>query len=142
MPDFAMEPKERAPFQLEVRIGIKDLSYTSEFGLQELLEKSEDILAAEEVVHEKILMRQFFERLAKGEGKVAYGMKDIIRLTKMGAVETILISESISESDIEMLEEEANQVGTAVEIISTETREGVQLKDMGGVGALLRYAAE
>ena len=34
-------------------IGNKDLSYTEEFGLQELLDKSEDLLAEEEVAIEK-----------------------------------------------------------------------------------------
>ncbi len=123
-------------------LGIKDLSYTSEFGLQELLEKSEDILSAEEVVKEKALMREFLERLATGEGKVGYGYNDIIRLTKMGAVEIILVSESIPEADLDTIEEEAAKVGSTVELISVETREGVQLKDLGGVGALLRYPAE
>lgn len=123
-------------------IGIKDLSYTGDFGLQELLEKSQDILSEEEVVKEKKLMNQFLERLATGEGKVAYGYEDVKRLTKMGAVDLILISEDIDEARLDELEAEADLVGSNVEIISVETREGVQLKDMGGVGALLRYAAE
>ena len=123
-------------------IAIKDLSYTSEFGLHELLEKSEDILSEEEVVKEKQIMQQFFERIAKDTGTVAYGYDDVKRLTEMGAVETILVSESMEEQRIEELENAAEQVGTTVEIISVETREGVQLRDMGQVGALLRYAAE
>ncbi|MCF7799156.1 peptide chain release factor aRF-1 [Candidatus Woesearchaeota archaeon] len=123
-------------------IGIKDLSYTGEFGLQELLEKSEDILADEEVMQEKIIMRTFFEKLATQTDKVAYGFDDVLRLTNMGAVETIVVSEALDEKNIDEIEEAAELVGTTVEVISTETREGVQLKDMGKVGAILRYAAE
>jgi peptide chain release factor subunit 1 len=123
-------------------IGIKDLSYTGDFGLQELLEKSEDILAEEDVVHEKTLMRKFFEMLSMQPEKIAYGYDDVMRLTNTGAVDTILVSEAVDDKAIEALEEAAEVMGTTVEIISTETREGVQLRDMGKVGAILRYAAE
>ena len=39
-------------------------------------------------------------------------------------------------------EEKAKELGSEVSIISTDTREGVQLKDMGGVAAILRYEVE
>ena len=123
-------------------IAVKDLSYTGEFGLQELLEKSEDVLSSEEVVKEKQLMQRFFETLAKEQEKAAYGLSDVKRLTTMGAVDIILVSESIDEEIIDELEELANNVGSTVELISNETREGAQLKDMGGVAAILRYPAE
>jgi len=38
-----------------------------------------------------------------------------------------------------VLEEQARNTGANVEIISTETREGVQFKELGGVGAILRF---
>ena len=123
-------------------IGIKDLSYTGEFGLQELLAKSEDILASEEVVKEKLIMQKFFETLAREQEKAAYGLNDVLRLTKQGAVDTILLSEIVDEETLDMFEAEANLVGSTIEVISTETREGSQLKDMGGIAALLRYPAE
>ncbi|MGM5479890.1 MAG: peptide chain release factor aRF-1 [Nanobdellota archaeon] len=123
-------------------VAIKDLSYTSEFGLHELLEKSEDILAEEEVVHEKQLMQEFFETLAKNPGKVSYGLEDVKKLTEMGAVDTLLVCEEIDEKTIEEIEKMADDVGTKVEIISTETREGIQLRDMGRVAALLRYEVQ
>ena len=120
-------------------IGIKDLSYTDEFGLQELLEKSQDILAEESVMEEKKLMQKFFEKLSKNSGTVTYGLEDCKRLTEMGAVETLLISETAPEEIIEELIEQAEQFSTEVEIISTETREGNQLRDMGKYAAILRY---
>jgi len=123
-------------------IGIKDLSYTGEFGLQELLEKSEDILSNEEVIKEKQLMQKFFEILATEEKKGSYGLADVMRLTQTGAVDIILVSESVDEKVLDDLEEAAKLVGSTVEVISVETREGAQLKDMGGVAAILRYATE
>ncbi|MDP7505863.1 MAG: LAGLIDADG family homing endonuclease [Candidatus Woesearchaeota archaeon] len=120
-------------------IAIKDLSYTGEFGLQELLDKSGDVLAKEEVMDEKNIMTKFFETLSKKPGMVSYGKKEVMEQLKNGTVETLLLSEELDETEIEQFEEEAKAVGTEVKIISTETREGAQLRDMSMVGAILRY---
>ena len=120
-------------------IGIKDLSYTEEFGLQELVDKSEDLLAKEEIVDEKKVMGQFFEKLAKDPETVTYGEKETKKALNMGAVDVLLLSESLSDALIDEFEELAKQFSTQVKIISTETREGVQLRDLGGVAAVLRY---
>ncbi|MFP4567771.1 MAG: peptide chain release factor aRF-1 [Candidatus Woesearchaeota archaeon] len=120
-------------------IGIKDLSYTDSFGIQELLEKSQDILSEESVMEEKKVMQQFFEKLSKNSGTVTYGSADCRRLLEMGAVEILLLSDVLDEKIIDELIEIAEQFSSNVEIISTETREGHQLKDMGGYAAILRY---
>jgi len=120
-------------------IAIKDLSYTGDFGMEELLEKSEDVLASEEVAKEKQIMKVFFDKLAKQPGLVGYGEEDVMKKIKMGAVKKVLISEDLDDEKIEEFEEEAKKVGSEIEIISTETREGVQLKEMGKVAAILRY---
>lgn len=78
-------------------IGSKDLSYTGEFGLQELLEKSEDLLAAEEVSEEKNIMQKFFHELSKDTGLAAYGKDDVMTAIGYGAVETVLISDAVTE---------------------------------------------
>lgn len=123
-------------------IAIKDLSYTGEFGLQELLQRCEDVLANEDVAKEKKIMQEFFQLLSTNSGKVAYGRGDCMEKLKIGAVETMLISESVDDKDIEEFEKEAEPLGTKVEIISTDTREGTQLKEMGKYAAILRYSVE
>lgn len=120
-------------------IGTKDLSYTEEFGLQELLEKSEDILAAEEVSQEKQIVSKFLTLLATKPGMVSYGKAQVMEVLKMGVVDILLLSESLDDSEIEEFEKEAEKVGSSVRIISEETREGVQLRDLGKVAAILRY---
>ncbi|NQU97846.1 peptide chain release factor aRF-1 [Candidatus Woesearchaeota archaeon] len=123
-------------------IALKDLSYTGEFGLQELLDKSDDILAEEDVVEEKKIMQKFFNLLAKEAGKVNYGKDDVMNDLKMGTVETVLISEEVDDAIIEEFEKEAENMNSEVVIISTDTREGVQLRDMGKVAAILRYEVQ
>jgi len=120
-------------------IAIKDLSYTEEFGLQELLEKSADVLANEEVTEEKQIMQKFFETLSKKPRMVSYGEKEVIENLNMGVVDVLLISEDFDENKVPELEEIALKYGTNVKIISTETREGVQLRDIGKIAAILRY---
>lgn len=120
-------------------IGMKDLSYTGEFGLEELVEKSEDLLAEAEVMVEKKLMQRFLDLLGKAPGMVTYGKTDVIEKIKMGAVEVVMVSEAQGDAVIDELERLAEPLGTEVRVLSTETREGAQLRDMGGIVAILRY---
>jgi peptide chain release factor subunit 1 len=120
-------------------IAVKDLSYTGDFGLQELLEKSQDVLAEEEVAKEKMLMQKFFNLLATKAEMVSYGKQHVMQCLMMGAVETLILSETIDEKAMDEMDVEAKKYGTSTEVVSTETREGVQLKEMGGIAAILRY---
>jgi peptide chain release factor subunit 1 len=123
-------------------IGTKDLSYTGDFGLQELLDRSQDLLAEEEVAKEKKAVAHLFEVLRDHPKKVAYGEKETLKALDMNAVDTLYISEIIPEDKIYEWEEKAEVGGATVKIISTETREGVQLKDLGGIAAILRFEIE
>ncbi|MBI3027101.1 helix-turn-helix domain-containing protein [Candidatus Woesearchaeota archaeon] len=120
-------------------IAIKDLSYTGEFGLEELLEKSHDVLAQEDVIEEKKIVGKFFEMLATKQNMVAYGESDVMKKLKMGVVDILILSEDLPDEKIEEFEATSKPVGTEIRIISTQTREGVQLRDLGKVAAILRY---
>ncbi|HME87220.1 MAG TPA: peptide chain release factor aRF-1, partial [Candidatus Nanoarchaeia archaeon] len=120
-------------------LGYKPLSYSDEFGIQELLDKASDLLGEAEVADEKKIMTRFFETLQKRERMVDYGLDSVRKKLEMGAVEVVLISEALDDKIAEELEELAKQFGTEVKIISTDTREGVQLREIGKVAAILRY---
>lgn len=119
-------------------IAVKDLSYTDEFGLQELLQKCEDVLQNEEVMEEKKIMAEFFERLSKS-GLAAYGEKHVMDAIQMGAADRVLVSEALDEPKIEEFEVQAAKFGSKIVLISTETREGAQLRELGKVAAILRF---
>ncbi|MBW3012723.1 hypothetical protein KY325_00095 [Candidatus Woesearchaeota archaeon] len=123
-------------------IAVRDVSYTDEFGLQELLQKSEDVLASEEVAGEKKIVNQFLTMLATEVKKVAYGLQQVKDALELGAVDVLLISEALPDEETEALEKKAEEFNTEVKMISTDTREGVQLKEIGMVGAILRYPIE
>jgi len=120
-------------------LGLKDLGYTGEFGLNELVDKSQDLLVKEAITKEKQVVQKFLELLAKNPQKAAYGLKEVKKALELGAVEILLLSDSLEEDIMEQLEEIAENMGTEIEIISIETREGIQLKDLGGIAAILRY---
>ncbi len=123
-------------------VAIKDLSYTGEYGLHELVDKCEDVLANEDIADEKNIMNDFLTRMAKEPAKVSYGKDQVMELLKQGAVDTLILSEELDEKIMEEFEEESKNVGTDIKIVSTETREGVQLKNIGMVGAILRFEVE
>jgi peptide chain release factor subunit 1 len=120
-------------------ISIQDIGHTGEVALNELVEKSEKILEAEEVMGEKKLVFEFLNHLGKDDGLAVYGKADVLKVLEMGAVDILLISEELDEGDIESFREKAKDYGTLVELISDETKEGQQLLQLGGFGAILRY---
>jgi len=121
-------------------MGIKDLTYTGESGLHDLVDKSRDLLLQEHITHEKEVMEKFLETLGKDTEKAAYGKAQVDKALEYGAVHILLLSDSLSDEEIESYEEKALAIDAVVEVISTETREGVQLRDLGKIGALLRFA--
>lgn len=159
-----------------------DTSYTGEFGIREVIDKSMEVLTEMDIMREKKLMQRFLRELVSEDGLASYGESEIRENLEMGAVELLLISEDLKASRItykcpscnytyqktakslKEAEEEscpkcnerakiidtkdltddlidmAEEVGSEVEIISTETEEGVQLlKAFGGIAAILRY---
>ncbi len=118
-------------------VSMQDLSYTGEFGLHELLDKSHEALAQEDIIKEKKIMQEFFEILAKTSEKIAYGETDARKAIELGAADRVLISED--HPTLEAIYELAAKTGAVVIIISLETQEGKQLKELGGIAAILRY---
>jgi peptide subunit release factor 1 (eRF1) len=159
-------------------LGVKSTGYTDEYGLQELVERSDDLMKEAAVVKEREIMQQFYSGLQK-DGNVVYGYHETVKALEMGAVETLLISEGFEwvhaklrcecgnevEKDlskrivenqvcpkckkkmkvedvkelVDAVTDKAKNLGTAVEFVSVNTREGLQFKELGGIGAFLRY---
>ncbi|MGO9386518.1 MAG: peptide chain release factor aRF-1 [Methanobacterium sp.] len=159
-----------------------DTSYTGEFGIREVMDKSMDILTEIDVMREKKLMQRFLHELIDEDGLASYGEAEVRRNLQVGAVEILLLSEDLKKKRLiyhcpscqgkirktiekEMESEEIScptcgekikteegrdliddfmdmveEVGSEIEIISTETEEGIQLiRAFGGIAAILRY---
>lgn len=159
-----------------------DTSYTGEFGIREVMEKSMEVLTEIDVVREKKLVQKFLVELIDEQGLASYGEAEVRHNLQMGAVEVLLLSEDLkskrasfecqacgrtlektikngvevddetcpdcnekmkSDESVDIIDDFVNlaeEVGSEVEIISTETEEGMQLlRAFGGIGAILRY---
>jgi len=171
--------EEYLHYQLKEKVlGVKDISYTGEYGLEELVQRSQDLLEKAAVVRERELLSKFFTELQK-DGNVVYGVENTLKAIEAGAVDLVLISEEFdwihaklkcqsgheTEVDLpkdqihnqkcekcgldlevqesrelsEVLAEKASEFGSKSQLVSTETREGKQFKELSGVGAFLRY---
>jgi len=159
-----------------------DTSYTGDFGIREVIDKSMDVLTEIDIMKEKKLVQRFLTELIDENGLASYGEAEVRQNLINGAVEVLLLSEDIkskrytfkcpscghveektikNETEVEDKPCEscgektksvssqdvigdfvklAEEVGSEVEIISTETEEGMQLlRAFGGFGAILRY---
>jgi peptide chain release factor subunit 1 len=119
-------------------IAIKDMTYTDESGIRELLDKSKDLLSEVQIVRQKTLVQRFLKELVN-EGNYAYG-NDVETALQAAAVDTLLLSEKLDAATLDKLYEMAKAVGTTVEVVSPDFEEGTQLwTTFGGKAAILRY---
>jgi len=120
-------------------IAVKDIGGTSMHGLQELVERCEDVLAEQEITKQKVILDQFFERLAKEPNKVAYGEAEVEDRLNRGAIDKLIISKTMSREKVKLLEKIAKESSAEIHIVTNETAQGVQFDNLGGVGGLLRF---
>lgn len=121
-------------------IAVKDIGNTDESGLEELVEISHDILSQQEIIKEKKLLEKFFETLGKNPEKAKYKLEDVRKALKYGAVSVLILSKKLDKKTALELKKEADNISAEVEIVSTETEEGEQFWNLGGIGAILRFA--
>lgn len=120
-------------------ITVQDIGHTGIVALEELVSKSSEVLANEEVIAEKNIVNSFLEHLGKNDGLASYGVSNVRDKLSNGLVKLLLVSEKLEMSVIDELMKIAQSFGTETVMVSTDTREGEQLMQLGGVGAILRY---
>lgn len=121
-------------------IGILDITYTSPFGLKELVDKSEELLSDDEIMTEKKIIQKFLETLGKDPNFVCYGLDNTKLALNMGAVDDlILIDEVLDSHTLEELSSLADTSRTRLHLVTERTPEGAQLKGLTGIGGILRY---
>ena len=76
-------------------IGRIDIGDASESGLNELVEKSEDLLAQQEITKEKDAVKEYFAALKESHGKATIGFPDTKKALEYGAAKKFIISVKI-----------------------------------------------
>jgi peptide chain release factor subunit 1 len=72
-----------------------DTSYVSEQGVEEAIEKSEDILRRIRYVEEKRIMQKFLREIGQDTGLATYGENEVRKYLNNGIVATLLLSEDL-----------------------------------------------
>jgi peptide chain release factor subunit 1 len=72
-----------------------DTSYVDEHGVEEVLEKSEDILRRIRYVEEKRIIQKFLREIGQDTGLATYGEDDVRRHLNNGIVDMLLLSEDL-----------------------------------------------
>lgn len=121
-------------------IAVRDIGDSELAGLKELVESCKDILAEQEVTKQKAILDEFFMMLGKQPEKVAYGEAEVEDRLNMGAVGKLILSKSLPREKIKKFEDLAKSSSVEIHIVTTETPEGVQFNNIGGIGGILRYA--
>jgi peptide chain release factor subunit 1 len=74
-------------------LGVVNTAYGGEYGLREMIEKSEDLISQSSVMREEKVLTVFFNELGKDSGLAIYGFYEVVEALREGSIETLLLSE-------------------------------------------------
>ena len=101
------------------------------------------------IAEETAVIEEILRRLGKAESDVTYGVKEVEKIARLGAIEKLALADIVlRESDDEkrLLIEEimtmVEQRGGTIIVISTEHEAGKKLLALGGIAALLRFSIQ
>jgi protein pelota len=143
---------ENAP-ELSASITTVDTSSVGDRGVHEVLKRGavEDVQQETRIAEESELIDELTARIAEG-AEVAYGPEQVAKAADYGAVERLLVlddrlraerrGEGGWDIDVDDVVETTEQKGGEVTVFSSEFDPGQQLRNLGGIAALLRYRLE
>ncbi|MFB6155199.1 MAG: mRNA surveillance protein pelota [Haloferacaceae archaeon] len=130
-----------------------DTSAVGDRGVHEVLKRGavSDVQEETRIAREAELIDELMENIASG-AKAAYGIEEVAKAADYGAVETLLVlDQRLREErqgrgdwdvDVNEVIETAEQKGGDVVVFSADFAPGEQLKNLGGIAAVLRYRLE
>ncbi len=138
---------------LPEKITTVDTSAVGDRGVHEVLKRGavDEVQKETRIAEESALIDDLTERIAEG-AKVAYGPEQVATAAEYGAIEQLVVlddrlrKERQGEGDwgidVDHVIETAEQKGGEVTVFSGEFAPGQQLRNLGGIAALLRYRLE
>jgi peptide chain release factor subunit 1 len=131
--------------RLEQRVegGTFPVEYASEQGLRQLVDRAEAELLDPERRAARDTVDEFYTALKENGDEVVYGRDVTEKALEYGAVETLLLADSLPLETVTELEEAAAAEGGETVVVSTDFQGGQRFDQaFGGVGALLRFSIE
>ncbi len=113
-------------------------------GIQEVLKRSETRKTVEEIssARDVQLVNRLLEEIGRDSGLGVYGLKDIESAVESGAVEKLLVCDSLflkNRDKIGYLMNAVKSTRGEAHLINLEGEAGSQLNSLGGAGAILRF---
>jgi protein pelota len=146
--DFVSYLRDNAGEMAKLLADVKSVNNGGVSGIYEALRSGVLLKAAHKmrVLEETEVMEEAMKRLGKGENNITYGLDDVERAVQVGAIETLILADSlIRESDdeqrlrIEKIMQEVEHRAGNLTVVSTEHEAGSKLLALGGIAALLRF---
>ena len=146
--DFASYLSEEAKELSKSVVDVKSVNNGGTAGINEALRSGVLLKASHKlrVVDEAETMEEVMKRLGKGEGTVTYGLAAVENAANMGAIEKLIVADSILRDaeregrlGLEVLMHDVEKRNASVTVISTEHEAGAKLVSLGGIAALLRF---
>ena len=83
-------------------IKLVDISYGGENGFNQAIELSTDALKSVKFIHEKKVIGNFFDEIAKDTGKYVFGVKDTLEAMENGSIDILIIYENCEYTRLEL----------------------------------------
>ena len=146
--DFVSYVRDKAEDVAKAIVDVKSVNSAGAAGIQEALRSG--VLAKTlkniRIADETKLVEEVLFRLGKNNTDVAYGREAVAQAVEYGAVERLLVADTmLRESsdqerlDLEKVMRNVETKSGQVTVISTEHEAGAKLQSLGGIAALLRF---
>jgi len=126
------------------RIYLDSTSSATRAGLNELLRRDiiTQVIRDYEISEAQRIYEKFMEELSKGSRLIAYGMEEIKKATAYSAISAVLVIEDLlgGEEEVSNILDEIEKRKGKVYIIPKDSPVYYQVKNMGGIIALLRFS--
>eukprot|EP00960_Hanusia_phi_P040622 754568-Hanusia_phi.AAC.2 len=74
---------------------VVDVSYGGENGFNQAIELSSEVLSNVKFLQEKKVIKKYFDEIAQDTGKICFGVDDTLKCLEAGAIETLIVWESL-----------------------------------------------
>jgi protein pelota len=149
--DFVQFVKNEASDVAKSVVDVKSVNNGGVAGIHEAM-RSGVLLSTMKhlrIVEETGIIEEILKRLGKGESNAAYGVEEVDKMVKLGAVEKLAVADSLLRDSgdekrllIEDMMKEAERKNGRVFVVSTEHEAGAKLVALGGLAAILRFCVQ
>ena len=146
--DFAKFLSDEAEDIVKSVVDVKSTNNGGISGIYEALRSGVLLKAAKQmrIVDETEVIEEVMKRLGKGEVTVTYGLEAVENAVQMGAVETLVLADTMLRETgeeqrlhLEKLMREVEKRRGSITVVSTEHEAGAKLLALSGIAALLRF---